>query len=317
MKRFHNNLLVLPMDTRLQGLELSKLCKKALFYGPNGSAYHDSFETDDFLELGLSSFVRENGVIKPIPVSSLPIIPDMTSNTSGGCVASGSSFYNWTGGGPFWNAFDRNNSSGFLNAQYISGGTSLPAHLQIDLGMQKAIGAYSIRSRSVASTTYDGFPISFQLRGSNNLVNWTLVDQQSDLVWANNEVKTFQATGNFRYYQLYVTQSSTGNVTIMEFQLYEPSTPNDLIAISKKILALSDPIIVNFAALISGDLDIYATRDDGTSWDEAAQTYLYDNHDGYKVISGVADVSAQSFGNEVRYKLVGQGQCDALAMWCE
>lgn len=303
------------MEFRLQGLELAKFRQKALFYGPDGSAYHDSFETDDFIDLGQSSFSRNGSVLSPIPVIIGGIIPDMSSNNQGVFAASASSVYGWSGGGSAWNAFDENPSTGWLNSS--STNPIVPAWLQIDLGATTAIGSYSIQSRHTYSVTYDGFPIDFQLRGSDDLVNWTLVDSQSGLSWTHGETKTFNATGNFRFYQLYVTQTNTGNVTINAFQLYPPSTPDPMEVVSKPIVAASVPNTVNFAVLVDGSVDIYASRDDGDTWEEATQASLYDNHDGFSVVSAVADVSGQPSDNEVRYKIEGTGSIDGLAMWCE
>lgn len=297
------------MENRLQGLEIAKLRQKVLFYGPDGCALHDSFDTDTHIDLGQSYFLISDSEAKTAPV---PIIPVMTSNNSGGFVASCSSYYNWSAGGPAYKAFDGNEETGYLDSSYST--KSLPAWLQIDTGTPTKIDMYSITSRHLQNTNYDGFPVDFQLLGSDDNLNFNVVDEQSGLVWTNNETKYFTASATYRYYRLYVTDTSTGVVTIMEFQLY---TADPLMLVSKCIVASEVPDEIHFIVIKNGDIDLSASRDDGDHFEAVTLTHLYDNHDGFGVYYGVADVSLQDAEGNLRYMLEGTGTVDAISMWCE
>lgn len=297
------------IENRLQGLELAQIRQKPLFYGPDGCALHDNFDVDTHIDLGQSNYILQNGEVRPTPN---PIIPAMTSNSSGVFVASCSRYYNWSSGGPAYKAFDGDKETGYLDSSFST--KSLPAYLQIDTGSATEIDMYSITSRHIQNTNYDGFPIDFQLLGSSDNLNFNVVDEQSGLVWTNNETKYFMASAAYRYYRLYVTNTSTGVVTIMEFQIY---TVSPFSVVSKCINATAVPERIYFIVLQNGYTDLAASRDDGMHYAAVPLVHLYDNHDGFGVYYGFADVTAQSEEANLRYAIDGTGTVGGISMWCE
>lgn len=297
------------METRLQGLELAKIQGKVLFYGPDGSALHDSFEGDSHTDLGLSACQIVDSVVTGIKT---PIIPKMTSNNSGGFIAKASSTYSWSGGGAAYQAYDDNPSTGWLNSS--STNPVLPAWNQITTPDNIEIGSYMIQPRHAYSSTYDGFPTVFQILGSNNEQDWDVIDEQSGLSWTHGEQKFFIASGSHLHRRVHILETTTGNATINTFQLYS-HTP--MTVISKAILSASVPSSINCVYQATGSVSVSLSRDDGDTWASTTPTYLYDNHDGYAVYSVSADVTGQPSDNKLRYKIEGTGQLDGLAMWAE
>lgn len=302
-------------DTRIFGLLLAQQKGEPIFFGGDGCALHDPFVDSSFIDLTNSeNFDVLNGLKSKAP---LPIIPDMTSNTSGGMTASASSTYTWSGGGPAWRAFDRDDASGWLNAA-SSPNPTLPAWLQIDCATQKNVGSYSIRTRPSASQTYDGFPIDFTFRGSNDGLNWTTIDTRSGILWANNEIKKFNITpANFRYYRLCVTASSTGNALITEFQIYSPHPVLEVQ--SAGIEATSVPQKTHMIILADNSPDVWMSRDNGTTFVPATVTPLYALLDGIFAYKSSIMFSVQPSGCVIKWRISSGSpiSIDGVAMWCE
>lgn len=123
----------------------------------------------------------------------------MTSNTAPApFVVSASSVYNTTY--PAWKAFNGTNSG--ETDSWISLNT-VTGWLQINYGSQKRVNKVSITSRNVASTSVSSSPKDFNILGSNDGINFTMLGQfKNEVNWGINETRDFRFINN-NYYQYY------------------------------------------------------------------------------------------------------------------
>lgn len=316
-------------DNRVLGLKYAELAGRAYFAGPDGSAIHDSFQTLTYVDTTLS--VNEDtavaGVISNTAPAVTEIIADMTSNTAPSpFVASAKTTSSYSGGGLAWNAFDRNNATGWLNS---GGAADFPTWLKIDLGAQTQVGSFTIRSRDTASVTFNGFPTDFQLQGSNDNTNFTTVYTASGLNWVNAETKTFElvSSATYRYWRLWITDASTDPVLIAEWQLFPPSAGNNMTLVSKGIAAAEVPnsircaVIARSSGVFNTDIVFRLSRDDGANWVVAPLAEMFEQDDGFVVFdTGDVDVTGLPSGSTIRWKLDSLNSVsvdvDGVAMWC-
>lgn len=319
----------LMFDTRVQGLIMAGLNGEALFFGPDGSALHDSYEATTYVDLASSSNIDTGtpGKITTVTPSTSPIIQDMSNNTTPSPqVASAKSTFAYGGGGAAWNAFDQNNATGWLNVE--SGSPDFPTWLKIDMGTGVEVGSFTVRSRDTNSVTYNGFPTDFELQGSDNDADWTTVHSETGLSWSNAETKTFNlaSSATYRYWRWYITDASTDPALIAEAQLFPPATPDDATLVSKGILADAVPATMRCAAAlttdgtINTDVIMSVSRDDGVTWSAVTLTDKYEQSDGYTIYdTGNVDVSGQPSGSTLRYRIVTDNgatlDVDGVAMW--
>ncbi len=175
----------------------------------------------------------------------------MTSNSSGGLVASASSEL-FSGGWDAWNAFDFNSGTGWHNSTssyvvgnglYTGGFTTTDINngvhrgewLQIQLASAIKLNSFSITPR----TTYasERSPREFVILGSNNGASWTVVHQEFNINNWTSASKIFTViTSNVQSYSYYriitkrIGNSDSGMTTsdtvqIMEWILNPTSVP--------------------------------------------------------------------------------------------
>lgn len=166
--------------------------------------------TTDLVLTGATPIVAAGAAISVEPIaanlviSTLGIVSptNMTSDTAPApYVTSHSS--EWSGYPAFW-AFD-GNAGTFSHA----GNTLLtePYWIKIDLGLQQAVLSYKYQAR--AGTVYHCWK-TWVLEGSNNNVDWTLVDTvTNEPDFSASEIRTFtcDAPGSFRYWRWTITVS--------------------------------------------------------------------------------------------------------------
>ncbi len=184
--------------------------------------------------LGLGDFLTLNST-NARSESSSPftddLIPTMTAATTNGVTMSGSKEYN---GNYAWRAGDKNltnywQSYAGSNLGYPNYG--YPQWLTVDLGSAKKVGGYTITAYNLDNYTYA--PVDFQLQGTNDTTNttWTTLDTRSAVSWIGyGERRTFTiAAGNqanYRYYRLYITRTTSGEVIIEELNLWDAPNPS-------------------------------------------------------------------------------------------
>jgi len=169
---------------------------------------------------------------------SEPFIPAMTSNTAPAPFQVSASATTY---GNVWNAFDRSGKTGqdfttgnhgFWGAYYYYD----PVSLKVDLGKAIRIMEYSLEYADLSGiSAYPSFtpPRYWRFLGSNDDVNWELLDERSGITWnvspSKNEIKKFSISSmnSYRWCKLEIRDSYSsyyeGHVGLKGFQVYAPS----------------------------------------------------------------------------------------------
>ncbi len=149
------------------------------------------------------------------------LIPTMTSNNSPtGQVSSSSTYINATY--EPWKAFDGDDESG-ASSRWISSSSGMPQWISYSFSQPTYAHSYYILPE--AGSCADRAPMKFFLQGSNDNVNWTDLDSQSNItisIW-NGSGKTFNISnpGSYRTYRLYFVYSNGSVViSIQKIKLY-------------------------------------------------------------------------------------------------
>lgn len=315
----------MSLELRLLSLEIARLRGGVFFLGDGGSALHDHFDVLDGVDLTLTDADTSSaGEVKSESPSLSNLIDDMTGNSSPSpFVASASNSDSWSGGGSPWNAFDRNNSTGWFT-------NTTTGRLEIDLGSTPDVGSFKLRSRDNYSSTYNGFPVDFTFEGSYDGTNWTVIETYTDVSWSNNELKDFVLSGvqDYQHYAIDVTEGSTGNIIIAAFELYGASGHDDMELISKSFEAESVPSTMSAIVLYKGnatintDLILELSRDDGVNWTVATLVDNFTDTDGFDVLSAIdVDVTSQPSDTKLKYRLTtangATAEVGGVSMWCE
>jgi len=168
------------------------------------------------------------------------LTPAMTSNTAPApFVATASS--KWSGPpnmiDDVWHAFDQKNTStgGNANAQigwqsadnkYTAPDYYGSEWIMIDLGSEKTLTNYNLRSRgySPVSADHNQFPRDFTLSISTDGLTFVDVDAHTDVpqptVWYQNYSFTLNSPVHARFVKITVTRSRTRYIDIGEIELY-------------------------------------------------------------------------------------------------
>jgi hypothetical protein len=136
----------------------------------------------------------------------------------------GNEWYTWEVPGyscPAWKAFNRANVD--EADQWESASTVFPHYLQYDFHSSVIVNKYALLERN--SFDYVGFPRDFTLQGSNDNVNWTVLDTKTGMhapgpnSWT--QYFTFTNGSAYRYYRLNVTSVIGGGnrVNVGELKL--------------------------------------------------------------------------------------------------
>ncbi len=126
--------------------------------------------------------------------------PTMTSNVlPSPCIAAASSYFATYD--PF-KAFDKN-----AGTSWASAAGTLTGWLSFDFGVRKQIMQYTILAKTVAQS-----PRNFTFEGSNDNVNWTILDTKTNETnWVANEKRIYpmpNQTSRYRYYRLNMSQNN-------------------------------------------------------------------------------------------------------------
>jgi hypothetical protein len=230
------------------GVSPSSFIPPASSATPNGGAYL-IYVGDDFLGRkilvadrnvqnsiswdNLNSYGVSGGSGLPITIPNHNCIPTMTSNsTPSGIVIysdQSSSFPAWKA---FNNAFTVNDVWQGLSGTAVK--TTNPEWIGYNFGTTKKIAQYAITSYNSNNTYYN--PYTWQFQGSNDGINWTTLDTQTNVVFAQNQRKVFiiNNPGSYSQYRLYITatygggtyQAAVGELEMMEnpFSAYNFTT---------------------------------------------------------------------------------------------
>lgn len=152
--------------------------------------------------------------IQGFPWNSGNIIPTMTSNTSPSGVASASDIYqNYQP----WQAFDKRTGT---NYSWLSNLNVLPVWLAYQFSDKKTVSTYSIIPYNTATS-----PKTWTFEGSNDGVNWTVIDRQINITnWGANQKRMFGFVNKDSYsmYRINISDTNNGdNVGIQELEMYE------------------------------------------------------------------------------------------------
>jgi len=123
------------------------------------------------------------------------------------------------GGYPASQAIDGNSGT------FWHSGGSLPHWIKYDLGSPKAGGNYKVKPR-ISGDAHAW--VDFTFEGSNDDVEWTVLDGQVGLNWTTGEEKSF-ICGNialYRYYRWHITKTtSMAYATAAELSIAESTLP--------------------------------------------------------------------------------------------
>jgi len=136
-------------------------------------------------------------------------VPLMTSNTT----PSGEAFSNRNSSYAEWQAFDKNITTFFQSG--FTPSISSPAYLGYEFPTATTINAYSI-------TPYGGRdnPLDFKFYGSNDRVNWTLLDTRTNVSWtASKQLFVLNQPVVYKSYKLECTRTGGGWFSLVELEL--------------------------------------------------------------------------------------------------
>lgn len=119
-----------------------------------------------------------------------------------------------------WKAFDGN----YLDntSRWIGDRTKLPVWIQIGFNKPTDVGRYQLTANQITNAE-TGHPKSWTLIGSDNEIDWEVLDSRTNISWATGEKKSFlvQKPKNYKYYRVNVTDSwGTLYVSIQEIEFY-------------------------------------------------------------------------------------------------
>lgn len=171
----------------------------------------------EFPEIGTITNFADNFLIAiqaiGTPVLLDNIVPLMTSNTAPSGEVSASSE---SSGYEAYHVFDKTliDNSSWKSIGFV------PAWIKYDFFTNKRVDYYTITLRELQEL-YE--PFTWELQGSNNDSDWTTLDSQSNISWIIPLQKKFfavSASGYYRYYRLYITDSSKKEIAIGELELF-------------------------------------------------------------------------------------------------
>ena len=193
---------------------------------PNGFSAYAMYPSSKFLISSGSEYCS----VAPEITGVSTAVPLMTSNTSSNGRAFAGSIN--SSGFDAWKAFDRADNSYYLSAS----GTGGIGHLGYEFDKPIRIGKYTLRSTSTLNET-SIMPKNWTFEGSNDGVNWTVLDARADETWATvltdkEYLIDINKTDNYKLYRINWTANG-GNVNytlINEFKMFE-FTPSRLVRI--------------------------------------------------------------------------------------
>ena len=189
-------------------------------------------------------------------------IPQMTSPTTPSGIATSSS--NYDGNYVAWMAFNRNQAT---NYGWLS--NNIPtAWLKYQFPSAMTIIKYTIKGYAASQANMTYMPKAWTFEGSNNDVNWTVLDTQTNQTgWLQSEKRSysFSNSTSYLYYRLNITQSNATWVGLDEMEMFD-STPVRMAEIPMNASATPNGIF-NFIKVDKGLLIADRVIQHSISWD--------------------------------------------------
>ncbi|WP_051263153.1 discoidin domain-containing protein [Tuberibacillus calidus] len=230
-----------PVNTFVAIAELTFIANKSMSSSVSGIPKYDNIDSFPHPEqLNQIVFNKEDSSFyRSIGIGNGDPIPQMDGNTKDGITVSASSVYQNSSRYFAFNAFDDNNTT------YWTPNVNNTGWLQIDFGKQRTIRQYGFK---INLTDYA--PKDFTFQGSNDGVNWDILDSQSITDWTTGEARNWDIENPrpYQYYKLDITsvnrlnyQPQIWELNVVE-QLWErlTETPEE---IENKLIALENSII--------------------------------------------------------------------------
>lgn len=156
-------------------------------------------------------------------MQSTIVNPEMTSNvTPSPYIVSCSSAYSDTYEG--WKAFNGTTIDG--DDAWMTANGTVSGWLSIDLNAPTIVNCYRLAARNIAGGG-SFCPRDWTFEGSNNNLNWDILDTRVFVMFQDYETKTFAFQNNtpYRYYRINITSNWTGTdyISIGELTLYQTS----------------------------------------------------------------------------------------------
>ncbi|MDP2430572.1 MAG: discoidin domain-containing protein [Pseudomonadota bacterium] len=156
------------------------------------------------------------------------LIPAMTGESSPLCSVSSSSSYSQADGP--WRAAD-----GTPTTHWSVGSSLTHGWWRCVFPASKTAVGYAITARNPYG---DSGPKDWTLRGSNDGVNWTVLDAQSGVIWSNSQRREFSLAqpASFTWWEINITASARPDyaapLALAEVQFYAPATQRILVPAS-------------------------------------------------------------------------------------
>jgi hypothetical protein len=191
--------------------------------------------------------------IKTIPqlVSDIDAIPVMTSNTTPSGIASASSEYNATFSA--WKAFDNvNDAYGWMTSNGVTTGW-----LAYEFLNPIIVGKYTLTCYS--GTTASRMPKDWTFEGSNDGVNWTVLDiRKGEVGWSASEKRSYEFENDVPYqkYRINITANNgdSNYLSISDMEMMEVLKLKDMLTIS--IPSQTEQDFINYGMDKSTVLDL-------------------------------------------------------------
>lgn len=230
-----------------------------------GNYYEDLLMNLDGIDLGLSSNYSYDAVN-----NRLSTLPSGDLCQGGTATANG-----WRSADIYLPAWAFDDSVGSCWYFYVGGNEVgakyLPAWIKYDFGLNngKIIKQYTIQSLKVGySVGYE--PKSWTFKGSNNNVDWNILDTQTDVSWPGDSInkKTFEITNfvTYQYYQLYISAICHGNeLHISEIEMMDG--PATIVTKAVDTKTVFDDFLIVVKEILNGSSIAYGlSRDNGITW---------------------------------------------------
>jgi len=258
--------------------------------GTYGPIMSDSFTSDTLAVSTNATYDAEGDYYhNPGSVGSVDVCTGGTATTDNGSYPE--------------RAFDNDTGTTWYTSE---GGTeTLPSYIQYDFGEGVSHAVAKVKITNSATGSYS--PTAFTIQGSNDGVNFDVLDTQSGLSWAAGETKTFDFANvvKYRYMRLPASASSAAAnwLQIAEIEMFALENPTDItLRPSAETLPTADPADVSIYfrvedvdAVTEGvDRIVRVSIDGGTTWATASITDIGSYGGNDALIRADADVSAQS-----------------------
>ena len=206
-----------------------------------------------------------------------------------------------------------NNTSTEAGLQVPLPNSSVFFTVDVGSGVTKTATKMSIQSMNHSDIA--NYILGVKVEGSNNNSDFTsLIDESSGATGNATKDYTWSNTTAYRYYKITVksknTSSGAANGNIIELDMYETNTTQDMTLISNALTASSAPstgfITVQAdpvdSVTVNTDLKAFISRDGGSNYSEVtlAAGATNSNFINYE---GSVDISSQPSGTAMKYKV--------------